>query len=172
MPPASRPRVSWSPPRVGLMCSEVCSLKDIGRAPNLSWSASALAEAAVNWPVILAVPAHRDACATGGEITCLSSTMPNWLRGAGSDTSREVTLQKAVVPAELKLRTTSFGPVEPPALCTWSEVAFAIWSPLTSAGPRMNFSVPSAEQATMGKLGLSTIASMLVGFDEHLNASN
>src|ERR1035437_1722310 len=108
MPPASRPRVSWSPPSVGLIVSEVCSLKDIGRAPYLSWSASALAEAGVKLPVMLAVPAHRDACATGGEITCLSRPMPNWLRGLGSDTSREVTLQKAVVPAELKLRTTSF----------------------------------------------------------------
>src|ERR1035437_5599984 len=172
MPPASRPRVSWSPPSVGLMSCRVCSVKDMGRAPNLSWSASVLAEAAVKLPVMLAVPAHSDALATGAEITWLSSTMPNWLRGLGNATRRVVTVQKALVPALLKLSTTSFWPVEPEAPCITSEVAFAIWSPFTSAGPRMYLTGNCVSQVTSGiALLTSVIASTLLGLAQLSAAS-
>src|ERR1035437_9320690 len=113
---------------------------------------------------MLAVPAHRDALATGAEITWLSSTMPNWLRGLGNATRRVVTVQKALVPALLKLSTTSFWPVEPEAPCITSEVAFAIWSPFTSAGPRMYFTGRCVSQVTSGTALLtSVIASTLLG---------
>src|SRR5674476_36714 len=174
MPPAIRPRASWSPPSVGLIWSKVCSAKDRGRAPNLSWSASALADTPVKWPVMLAVPAHRDAWADGAEITWLSSTIPNRLRGSGSDTMREVTLQNAVVPAPLKSSRTSHWPLlTPPWPVCWSEVALEIWSPFTSAGPRMYFSgwVGSLEQVTIGWDAMSWMASTCLGLAQLSPAS-
>src|SRR5665811_673618 len=117
MRPASRPRLSWSPPSVGLMSSRVCSVKDMGRAPNLIWSASTLELAAVKLPVMLALPAVSAAWVTGAEMTRLSRTMANWLRGGGSTTRREVTSPKALVPAALKSSRTSQIPVEPLWVC-------------------------------------------------------
>src|SRR5665648_1186797 len=171
MRPASRPRLSWSPPSWGLMSSRVWSAKDMGRAPNLSWSANTLELAAVKLPVMLALPEHRDAWATGAEITWLSSTMPNWLRGLGSDTMREVTSQKDLVPAALKSSRTSHWPVAPPWLCCWPEVAFEISVPSTSAGPRMYLTGRSLSQVTMGLAGSSTMASTLLGLAQSSVAS-
>src|SRR5450631_228709 len=114
MAPAIRPRVSWSPPSVGLIWSLVCSEKDRGSAPNLSWSARTLELAAVKLPVMLALPAHRACCGTGFEITLLSSTMAPWLRGDGSEVMREVRSQNDLVPAELKSSRTSQMPLVVP----------------------------------------------------------
>src|SRR5665647_3091762 len=163
MRPASRPRLSWSPPSVGLMSSRVCSVKDMGRAPNLSWSARTLELAAVKLPVMLALPAHSAVCGTGSVITRLSSTTAERLRGAGSEMMREVWSQNALLPAELRESRTSQTPLEPPESCCWPEVALVMSEPNTSAGPRMYLVSPSAEQVSMGLAGSSTMASTSLG---------
>src|SRR5665647_2969648 len=114
MRPASRPRWSWSPPSVGLMSYRNGMVNEMGRAPNLSWSARTLELAAVKLPVILALPAHSAVCGTGSVITRLSSTTAERLRGAGSEMMREVWSQNALLPAELRESRTSQTPLEPP----------------------------------------------------------
>src|SRR6478672_667712 len=159
--PASRPRWSCSLPRVGLTCSCVCGLNDIGRAPNFSWSARVLALVSVKLPVMLAVPPVIALWVTGADSTWLSSTMANWLRGAGSATSREVTSPNFWVPAPSNFSWISTWLVWAPVCVVWKpEEASAMSVPVTSAGPRMYLALRSAEQVTSGLLGSSTSVSV------------
>jgi len=84
------------------------------------------------------------------EITLLSNTIPNWLRGDCSGVIRDVTLQNDVVPALLKLSRTSYWPVVPLWFDTAPGVASEISEPSTSAGPRMYLTGRSVSQVTIG----------------------
>ena len=89
------------------MSSWVCSVNDIGRAPNFSWFARARADSMVKLPVMLAWPLVMAACVVGAEMTCLSRTMANWFRTPCRPTSRVVTSPNFFAPSPVNFSWTS-----------------------------------------------------------------
>ncbi len=152
MSPAIRPLVSCEDPSVAEMTSELCSVKLSGRAPNLSWSASALALSCVKLPVMEGLPLVTTPCVTGAEMTSLSSTNANWLRGDSSVIRRVDMSPNCFVPSPSKTRLTDHVPVLTPWLDCWRPlVASEIVLPSTSTGPRTYFAAPSSEQAMIAR---------------------
>ena len=167
MRPVSRPTFNCSEPRVAEICCSDWMLKLIGSAPYLSWSARALAWSSVKLPVICDLPSEITAWDVGEDSTLPSSIIANRLRGSAGfcpriEFRREVTSLKVVTPWSLNSMFTPQRPVVTPwPLLSWECEAVAISLPLSSTRPRMYFSVPSVEQATIGFPGSWFSASSL-----------
>ncbi len=149
--PAMSPLCSWVDPRVAEMVSWLCTVKLIGRAPNLSWSARAFEVSWSKEPVICGLPSVITARVRGAEMTLPSSTMANWFCAPSRPLRRVVTSAKARVPVPSKTMFTAHSPVVAP-LCvvTCPLVASEMFSPLTSTGPRMYLTLPSVSQVIRG----------------------
>ncbi len=157
MRPASRPLCSWLLPKVAEMASLLCTLKPIGSAPNLSWSARVFAVVWVNEPVICGLPSVMTAFVVGAEMMRPSSTIANWFFTPVSALSRVVTAANSLVPVALNTMLTAHWPVLTPWLLELSPlVASVIVSPATSTGPRMYLYWPASSQVMSGFFGSAT----------------
>ena len=81
MRPAMRPDCSCEVPSVAEIVSEDCTVKLIGSAPNLSWSASDFDDSCVKLPVICGRPSVIAPFIWGAVSTAPSRTNANWSRG-------------------------------------------------------------------------------------------
>src|SRR3954451_8766583 len=157
MAPATRPALSWSPPRVALTSWTWPASKVSGRAPYLRTLARSVASDWVKFPVICAwPPTIGPLLSAGAETTRPSSTMPKRLSGSLCWASRRVGSANLGRPLPVKFRLTCQPPVATPWLLLASPAEALLTSvPRTSAGPRRYFSVPSRRQVTIGFFGSS-----------------
>src|SRR4051812_8210718 len=156
MMPASRPALSWSPPRVADTSCTSPGSNVSGSAPNLSTLARSVASDWLKFPEISALPLVITPLVLGADTDNPSRTIANRFLSPVSENSRRVTSANFFLPEPVKFRSTTQPPVARPWLFVCRVAVAPLTSvPRTSAGARMYFSTPSSLQVTSGFFGSS-----------------